>query len=152
MVARTNNHPTILRTLEESFFQVGSICPQGCTDFSQADFAIVSQKKTILLNLLGFERLYNLRICFLKENIAHLEDEVTTDDRFPSPIGSMDLPDPEELQQLPPDQFYLPEEDVDVSDGTLTQPRSLSDSEEHKAYLTVQPNRILCGVSIRDSF
>ncbi|KAF5900711.1 sorbin and SH3 domain-containing protein 1 isoform X1, partial [Clarias magur] len=94
--------------------------------------------------------LYVSTVCGVieEENIAHLEDEVTSDNRFPSPVGIMDLPDPEELPQPPSDQFYLPEEDVDVSDGTLTQPRSLSDSEEHKTYLTVQPNRILCGTQV----
>lgn len=91
-------------------------------------------------------------IRFFKGNIANLEDEVTTENKIPSPEQSMDQPAPEEPHQIHSDQFPSPEEDVDVSDDTLTQSRNQSVSEEQKPYLTVQPNRILCGVSVPDYF
>lgn len=80
--------------------------------------------------------------------MINLEDKEATENDFPSPPQSMDQPDSDEPHQFPTDQLHTPENGVDVSDKNLTQTRSLSASEEQKTCLTVQPNRILCGVSI----
>lgn len=71
---------------------------------------------------------------------------------IPLPEQIMDQPASEEPHQLHLDQFPSPEEDLDGVDGSFIQSRSLSVSEEQKACLTVQPNRILCGVSIQHYF
>lgn len=91
-----------------------------------------------------------MRICYFKENLIKFEEEVTTENTIPSRKQIMDQPDPEESHELHSDQFHSAGEDVDVSDGNLTPYRNLSVSEEQKSCLTVQPNRILCGVSIQD--
>ncbi|XP_058242807.1 phosphoinositide 3-kinase adapter protein 1 [Hemibagrus wyckioides] len=83
-----------------------------------------------------------------EENMINLEDKEATENNFPSPQQSMDQPDSEEPHQLPSDQFHTPENEVDVSDENLTQTRSVSASEEQKACLSVQPNRILCGTPV----
>lgn len=92
-----------------------------------------------------------MRICFFKENVTNLEDKEMRENKITSPRQSMDQPALDE-PQLHSDQFHSPEEAGDVSDRNLTQSRSLSASEEQKACLTVQPNRILSGVSIQDYF
>lgn len=89
-----------------------------------------------------------MRISSLKENITNVEDERTTEYKTPSPKQSMAQLTLDETDLLHSDHFQSPQEDVDVLDENLTQSRSLSVSEEQKACLTVQPNRILCGVSI----
>lgn len=94
---------------------------------------------------------YNVGICFFKENVANFENVVTTENNIPSPV-SMDQPAPEEPHQLHSDQFQPPEDNVPVSDESLSHSRSQSVSEEQKTCLTVQPNRILCGVSILNLF
>ncbi|MCJ8730360.1 hypothetical protein PDJAM_G00183440 [Pangasius djambal] len=83
-----------------------------------------------------------------EENITNLANEVMTANKIPSPKQSMDQSAPEEDHQLHSAHFHSPEEDVDVSHGNVTQSMSLSASEEQKACLTVQPNRILCGTPV----
>ncbi|XP_060782309.1 phosphoinositide 3-kinase adapter protein 1 [Neoarius graeffei] len=93
--------------------------------------------------------LYIATVCEVveEENVTNLEDKEMRENKITSPRQSMDQPALDE-PQLHSDQFHSPEEAGDVSDRNLTQSRSLSASEEQKACLTVQPNRILSGTPV----
>lgn len=96
-------------------------------------------------------RLYNVKICFLKEHI-NLEDKESSENSIPSPSQSMDQSAPDEPHPLPSDLVHTADDEVDVSDENFTRTISLSASEEQKTCFTVQPNRILCGVSTHDTY
>lgn len=77
---------------------------------------------------------------------------MATENNIPSPTKMVAQPAPEEPHLFPSDHFHIPRDCVEVSDKILTQFRRLSASEEQTACLTVQPNRILCGVSVQATY
>ncbi|XP_027030863.1 phosphoinositide 3-kinase adapter protein 1 [Tachysurus fulvidraco] len=93
--------------------------------------------------------LYVSTVCeVVKEEHFNLEDKESSENSILSPSQSMDQFAPEEPLPLPSDLVYTTEDEVEVSDETFTQTISLSASEEQKACVTVQPNRILCGTPV----